>query len=167
MSWCQTIADGGYNPGVYCPYTDAAPLQAILQQNGLNVAFWVADPNWLTNDPTEFTVGPTTFPTPDPAVVSDPFTGSGYGGATAWQYQQGYTLQTINGPYTIDLDTSTLFGTVSASTHSPNDFNHDCTSDIFLRNDGGILTDWLMNDGQDTGSGYGYSVETQGTSPAR
>ncbi len=42
----------------------------------------------------------------------------------------------------------------------PNDFNHDGTSDILWRNDGGILTDWLMNDGQYTGSGYGYSVET-------
>jgi Domain of unknown function (DUF1906)/FG-GAP-like repeat len=113
LSWCQAVANGGYRPGIYCPYSDAAPLATILQQNGLNVVFWVADPNWLINDPTEFTVGPTTFPTPDPSVVSDRFTGSGYAGATAWQYETGYSIQTINGPYNIDLDTSTLYSVPS------------------------------------------------------
>jgi hypothetical protein len=120
VAWCQTVAGRGYTPGVYCPFSDAATIAQLVEPLGLNVAFWVANPNWHYYDPTEFTVGPNTFPTPNPSVDSSALTGSGYAGATSWQYQTGYAIQTPNGPYTVDLDTTSLYGapTLSVSTLS-------------------------------------------------
>ncbi len=109
LSWCQTVQNAGYTPGIYCPYTDATTIANLLAANGVTAKFWVADPNWQLYDPTEFVVGPTTFPTPDPSVYSAKYTGSGYSGATAWQYETGYQIQTVNGDYSIDLDVSTAW----------------------------------------------------------
>ncbi len=56
---------------------------------------------------------------------------------------------------------STIQLDVAIPTHAvAHDLNGDGTSDILWRNDSGILTDWLMDNGQYTGSGYGYSVST-------
>ena len=108
VSWCRTVAGAGYIAGVYCPRTDAATIQTDIQPYNINVVYWVANPNWQTYDSTEFSFNSNSkiFPNVDPSVYSDVKTGSGYPGAGGWQYQTGFSLATINGNYTIDLDTA-------------------------------------------------------------
>jgi hypothetical protein len=100
LAWCQTVSAHGYVPGVYCPYSDGATIFQLLQQSGINAPIWVANPNYGVSP------GLYNLPTPNPS-------NSGCPDATSWQYADGYTILTINGPYSMDLDSSSYYETSS------------------------------------------------------
>jgi hypothetical protein len=93
-AWVNAVQSStpAYTAGIYCSYTTANSLLAIVP----NVYLWV----WNITDPAS---GPN-FPTPDPAV-------SGAASATVWQYYQNTDVTFAGAPtsdLTIDLDSASV-----------------------------------------------------------
>ena len=100
IAWCMTVAASGYQPGIYCPASNVPILIPLLAPYNLNVKFWAAN---FTQPSVPSTT--TQFLTTDPT--------DGQANATSWQYGVGYSIQTVNGLFTVDLDTSSLYGNSS------------------------------------------------------
>jgi len=100
-AWCKTVANAGYQPGVYCHPSEVSVIAAQLALAPYHVTaqFWVAA--WTNPSVSSST---TQFPTYDPTQAQ--------ASATSWQYGDVYSIQTVNGLLSpVDLDTSSLYGT--------------------------------------------------------
>ena len=154
FSWCQAVVDGGYTPGIYCHPDDAEAINVFLQDNpiqSINADFWIAawPPQYVDAS------GPN-YPNPDPAS-------SGYAGATSWQYASPITILTSNGPYSVDLDSSTLFGSdgsampatlsIAATNANQNEGNGGTTAFTFTVTRSGDSTAMISATWAVTGSG--------------
>jgi len=90
-AWCNTVANGGFTPGVYCSHLLAATVQNLCPAARI-WAFKVP-----TNAPHAVTAP---FPTPDPS-------GCGYAAAQAWQLDQNGTFTLPPGVHPpLGMDTS-------------------------------------------------------------
>jgi hypothetical protein len=94
-AWCDAVAAGGYQPGVYCSHAIAASVVALTA----NIRIWAFKvPTIAPNS-----VPGTEFPTPDPS-------GSGFAAATMWQRGQNCQLSLQGAPMpamTVDLNVAT------------------------------------------------------------
>jgi len=82
-AWCEVIRsdETAYLPGVYCSFKDTA---AQLQRDNPDLAIWVFNVNQFLHHHDQALVGPLAFRKPD-------ITQSGFAGATAWQWIQGFS----------------------------------------------------------------------------
>jgi len=90
-SWCDTVQQGGYVPGVYCSHLLAEQIQNL--RPGCRI--WAFR---LTNQPNPV---PAPFPSPDPS-------GSGFAAATAWQLAQKCFIKANESSLQVDLDSATV-----------------------------------------------------------
>lgn len=90
-SWCDTVQQGGFSPGVYCSHLLAQDVQDL--RPGCRI--WAFK---LTTQPDPV---PNPYPSPDPS-------GSGFSGATAWQLAQNCFINANNTTLQVDLDSATI-----------------------------------------------------------
>jgi hypothetical protein len=90
-SWCDTVQQGGFTPGIYCSHLLAQQVSTLCP----DCRIWAFK---LTNQPSPV---PAPFPNPAPA-------GSGFGGAAIWQLAQNCSIQVQNSSLKVDLDSATL-----------------------------------------------------------
>jgi hypothetical protein len=143
--WCSEVVADGYSAGIYCRASAASTISQLDPGAKLMIANTLNGPT-LTANIDETSSGGYVFPEASPA-------GSNVAKASSWQYAQGFDLvNPINSSVTglntallndVDLDVMTLTPRLYIAS---NDFTGSGTSDILLQN-GGNLTDWLMNKG--------------------
>jgi chitinase len=108
------VAASNYKPGVYCPASDIAVIAPLV--TAYNVQFWANTWSGRTPNP-DGSVGPIVSSTTTQFLTTDPTTGQA--SATSLQYGAGYSIQTVNGPLDVDLDTSSLYGGSSPPDTTP------------------------------------------------
>ena len=103
-SWAQTVADSGYQPGIYCSHALAPDIAALIGRlcPAPALRIWAWRVATVAKHPYEGSIE--SFPCSDPACC-------GYTAAVAWQCEQNCQLSLPGAPMTslqVDLSCSTM-----------------------------------------------------------